>query len=189
MRLLAVTGKRFSGKDSFAGQLVAQAKRKGVTLDTHAFAAESKRLFVAEQARLGVAVDLERLLHERAYKEQWRPKLTAFTVASIEKDPLVFCRAVADRIAAAGRPALVSDLRLKLEVEHLRPRFELWVVRLTRPDALRAQSGWRFDAQADTHHTETELDDPRPWTTEIVNDGSLEQLDQKAAALISDFLR
>jgi len=188
MRLLAISGKRFSGKDTFAAMLVEHARKRGVVLPTYAFAAESKRLFVAQEAARGVEVDLQRLMVERAYKEEWRPKLTAFTVESIAKDPQVFCRAVADRIAAAKVPALITDLRLKLEIEHLKPRFELWIARVLRPDPLRTSSGWRYDAPADTHHTETELDDEKLWTHVVRNDGSLEELDRKAADLLNAYL-
>ena len=182
-RLLAISGKRFSGKDTFAGLVVEAARAKGVRLQTYAFAAESKRLFVEEKRRAGVAVDLDRLTTDREYKERWRPELTAFTVRSIDADPLVFCRAVADRIEASTDPALVTDLRLKLELAHLRPRFDLHVLRMSRSDENRAASGWTNDPVKDGHHTETELDDPSLWDEVVTNDGSHADLAAKAAAV------
>ena len=116
MRLLAISGKRFSGKDSFAALLVEGARQLGLALETYAFAGESKRLFVEQQQRAGVEVDLARLTSDRPYKETWRPLLTKFTVEAIAADPLVFCRAVVQRIEASGRPALITDLRLRLEL-------------------------------------------------------------------------
>jgi phosphomevalonate kinase len=133
-------------------------------------------MFAAWQAARGVEVSLAGLLGDRAYKELWRPRLTAFTVQALREDPLVFCRAVADRIAAARGLALVTDLRLRSEVIHLRSRFELRVVRVTRPDALRETSGWRYTAGVDDHSTETELDDPALWDEEFLNDGTREAL-------------
>ena len=100
--LLAISGKRFSGKDTLAALLVESAARHGVTVQTYAFAAECKRLFVAREAARGVEVELERLQNDRAYKEHWRPLLTAFTVESLARDPLVFCRSVAERIEASS---------------------------------------------------------------------------------------
>jgi len=108
-RLLAVSGKRFSGKDTFAAALVEHARRRGVTLATYAFADQSKRLFVAEEAQRGVTVDLARLLGDRAYKEQWRPRLTAFTVAAIAADPLVFCREVVRRVEASPQAVAMGE--------------------------------------------------------------------------------
>ncbi len=154
MRVLALSGKRFSGKDTFAAALVRHGLAIGVEVVPHAFAAESKRLLVARQAELGVAVDLERLTTDRSYKEQWRSKLTELTVAAIAADPLVFCRAVADRIDRQTKPhvvPLVTDVRLLLEVTHLRARFDLWLVRIARGEEARARSGWLPDPSADAH--------------------------------------
>lgn len=185
-RLLAISGKRFSGKDSFAALLVEEAKQLGVVLETYAFAGESKRLFVEQQRRAGVEVDLARLTGDRAYKETWRPQLTKFTVEAIAADPLVFCREVARRIEASGRPALITDLRLTLELDYLRPRTPLHVVRLLRSDAARAASGWQFKPEVDTHHTETELDDPALWDEVVRNEGSFEELRAAARRIVSE---
>lgn len=183
LRVLAISGKRFAGKDTLAGQILVEAARRGLAApcEAHAFAGESKRMFAASQAARGVTVDLARLQGERAYKEAWRPQLTEFTVAALREDPRVFCAAVADRIAAAGRAALISDLRLRLELAHLRPRFDLHVVRVTRPDALRASAGWVRAPAVDEHATETELDDPRLWDEELINDGTLAALAETVA--------
>ncbi len=183
-RLLAISGKRYSGKDTLAALMVAHAARRGLTLETFAFAAESKRMFVAREAARGIEVDLVRLSSDREYKELWRPRLTEFTVGSLGIDPLIFCRAVADRIEVARTPCVITDLRLRLEVSHLRSRFELHVVRLLRSDASRASSGWARTSSVDDHPTETELDDPSLWDETMENDGSLEELDTKAGALL-----
>lgn len=187
-RLLALSGKRFAGKDTLAAIITALAQTRGMPLATHAFAGESKRMFVAWQRTRGVAVDLRRLQDERAYKEAWRPQLTDFTVAALRGDPQVFCRAVADRVATAGQPAIVTDLRLRVEVAHLRSRFALRVIRVTRPNPLRAASGWRFTPAVDEHPTETELDDPTLWDEEVVNDGTLARLAELAAARLTAWL-
>ncbi len=184
-RVVAISGKRFAGKDTLAGEVVSQARARGVTVGVHAFAAESKRMFVAWQAARGVTVELARLLGERAYKEAWRPQLTEFTVAALRRDPLVFCEAVADRIAAVDEVAVISDLRLRLEVAHLRSRFALHVVRVTRSDVMREGSGWRWTAGVDDHSTETELDDPGLWDEEIVNDGTLAELGSRVAGRVA----
>ena len=186
--LLALSGKRFSGKDTLAAHLVKAAADRGVSLEIHAFAAESKRLFVAREATRGVAIDLQRLQHDREYKEQRRPELTAFTVESLAADPLVFCRSVADRVEASSHPSLVTDVRLRLEVEHLRPRFDLHLVRITRSDAARAGSGWKYVVSVDEHHTETELDDASLWDETIANDGTIDELRVHGEALIERWL-
>jgi phosphomevalonate kinase len=188
-KVLALSGKRFVGKDTFAAMLAHHAKeRAGVTMHVHAFAMESKRMFVAQEAMSGVDVDLSRLQIDREYKEHWRPKLTAFTVQSIAADPLVFCKSVADRIQQENEASLIADVRLRLEVEHLRPRFDLHLVRIERSNDARATAGWSYNAAADEHHTETELDDPGLWDECIQNNGTLEELAAKAVAIIHAWL-
>ncbi len=177
MRVIAISGKRCVGKDTFAALILGAATQHGARLASYAFAGESKRLFAAQHPE----VDLERLLGERAYKEQWRPMLTAFTVAALARDPLVFCRAVVERMAAIGAPAVISDVRLQLELAHLRPCCDLRVIRIERNDAHRTTAGWAWQAGTDDHRTETELDSPTLWDERIANDGSLEALATHAA--------
>jgi phosphomevalonate kinase len=181
MRVLCISGKRFAGKDTLARLLVLAARRRGVTLSTYAFAGESKRMFAAARPDL----DLARLLDDRAYKELWRPQLTQFTVESLAADPLIFVREVMRRIA---EPAVITDLRLRLELAHLRAVCDPHVVRITRSDSLRAASGWTFEAAKDTHHTETELDDPSAWNEVVANDGSEAELGARADELLSRWL-
>jgi phosphomevalonate kinase len=166
--VLCISGKRFAGKDTFARQLIGAAKDRGITLQTYAFAGESKRMFAAARPE----VDLARLLDDRDYKEQWRPQLTQFTVDALAADPLVFVREVMRRIHVADGFPLITDLRLRLELDHLRKVSQPYVMRVTRSDANRMASGWTYDTAKDTHHTETELDDPALWNEQIVNDGS-----------------
>lgn len=187
-RVVALSGKRFAGKDTLAGEVVVQAAARGALVELFAFAAESKRMFAAWQAARGVEVSLAGLLADRAYKELWRPRLTEFTLAALREDPLVFCRAVADRMAAARGFAIVTDLRLRSEVIHLRSRFELWVVRVTRSSALREASGWRYTPGVDDHSTETELDDPGLWDEEFLNDGTRAQLGSRVAGRVMGWL-
>lgn len=179
-RILCISGKRYSGKDTFAVQLAARARQRGIPLALHAFADESKRMFAATRPE----VELERLLDDRTYKEQWRPQLTAFTVEALARDPLVFVREVMARIEASPDHALITDLRLRLELDHLREVADPYVLRLVRSDARRAESGWSYDAAKDTHRTETELDDPDLWNEAIPNEGSLEELAVAATAII-----
>lgn len=187
--VLAISGKRYFGKDTFAAMLVKHASALGYELPTYAFADESKRMFAAIEEAKGEDISLTRLLRERDYKERFRPALTRFTVEALGRDPLVFCRAVAQRIEEAGRPAVITDLRLRAEHEHLASRFALRVVRLARTDASRQRSGWQWKDGVDDHHTECELDDPALWHEVVDNDGTLDDLSEQAAATVARFLR
>lgn len=167
LRVIAITGKRFSGKDSLA---------RALGLPTFAFADESKRMLAARNPD----VDLARLMTDRAYKESVRRRLTALTVAELAADPLVFVRAVCARIT---EPSVISDLRLRHERAFLEAAFDTVVVRVQRSDANRALSGWVYSADKDEHVTETDLDDPSLWDHVVDNNGSLAELDQAARIL------
>lgn len=180
-RVLCISGKRFYGKDTLARLLVEAARKRGLSLATYAFAGESKRMFAA----LHPEVDLARLIDDRDYKEQWRPSLTQFTVDELAADPLVFVREVMRRIEASPDHAVITDLRLRPELDHLRAVCDPYVLRLARSDAHRARSGWRHDAAKDTHRTETELDDPALWNEIVANDGTEADLAVRAEALIN----
>lgn len=182
--LLALSGKRFSGKDTLAALLQERAAGRGIALHTFAFAAESKRLFALRARERGEAVDFERLLHDRAYKEQMRPELTRFTMESLSADPLVFCRSVAARVEEAEGLCVITDVRLRVEVAALRERFDLRLVRVLRSDAERARSGWAYSAEKDEHSTETELDDASLWDEALENNGSLDALSERAASIL-----
>lgn len=184
-RLLALSGKRFAGKDTVAGLVCALAAERGLEVACFAFADESKRAFAAS---LGGAVSAERLRSERAYKEAWRPRLTEFTSAALARDPLVFCRAVAERAAGRPGPSIVSDLRLPAELEHLRGRFDVWLVRVSRSPSERARSGWVYSPAADEHATETALDDPSYWDEELDNSGDLAALRDQVAGRLRGWL-
>jgi phosphomevalonate kinase len=187
-RVLGISGKRFTGKDTFAELLVSRAAARGVALCPYALAAESKRMFAAAMHSQGVELDLARLGSDRTYKETWRPALTQFTARALDADPHVFVRQVAQRIVADPRPALISDLRLRLELDWLRPRFDLWVVRLVRSDRQRAASGWQHEPAKELHYTETDLDDPGLWSQVVENDGTIAELLLHAERVLSTYL-
>lgn len=179
--VFAISGKRGVGKDTLADAVVARATERGVPLVRCAFATECKRAFVEHRAAEGEALSLEGLVHDRAYKEAHRPALTAFTERELARDALAFVRRVLARIGAG--PGLVTDLRLRVELDALRARSALVAVRVERPRAHREASGWVFHAPADEHFTETQLDDERGWSAVLVNGGSLEAWRARGAEL------
>jgi phosphomevalonate kinase len=170
--IIALSGKRFAGKDTFADALLARLSALGMSLPKGAFATECKLAFVAYERTQGREVDVERLLGERTYKEQLRPALTDFTERSLRRDPLFFVRGAMARFEPFGC-GLISDLRLQLELDFLRQHTNLLSVRLERTAQHRAESGWRFTLGTDDHRTETELDNEKNWGLVLSNNGSL----------------
>lgn len=188
--VLALCGKRFSGKDSFYRCLEQSSTR---SLCRFAFADQAKSAFVrqwnASHVQPELQVNLQSLLTDRACKETWRPHLTAFVTEALAKDSLVFCR---ELIAAAQQTPpthvlVITDLRLKLELAELKKHFQVHVVRIERLAENKRASGW-VPAQADDHFTETELDDPSYWSTVVHNDSSLAALASHAHIVLTSIL-
>lgn len=185
--VLAISGKRLFGKDTLARLLCDQAAAAGRPLVRRAFADESKEAFVARLAEAGHSVDLERLSTDRAYKEEWRPRLTEFTEAELARDPQVFCKRVFEAPLPEGVWGfLISDLRLEVEVDCLRER-GAFLARLHCSDEVRAELGWSHVPGVDDHRTETELDDRRDWDAELENPGDLAAFGARAEALLEQF--
>jgi phosphomevalonate kinase len=185
--VIALSGKRFSGKDTLATLLCDRAVALGEPLRRRALADECKRAFVEEQAAAGVAVDLAGLLGDRAYKERWRPALTAFTERALARNPAVFCERLLPPGAPAGEPLLVTDVRLLHDASFLKAHGDTLLVRLSCDDAARARFGWTHTDGVDTHRTETELDRYAAWDLIIPNNGSLADLDAWAGRALSLF--
>ncbi|MFO0662154.1 MAG: hypothetical protein U0165_20320 [Polyangiaceae bacterium] len=180
--VLAISGKRFSGKDTLAAAIEKQAARRGLALRRRAFADACKQAFCRSLEVRGVQLDPTLLSTDRNTKEAWRPELTRFTEEQLAVDPQVFARQILDEDHA--ETVLISDLRLRTEIECLISESQPIFVRLTRSDASRAASGWVFTPGVDTHRTETELDTWNGWDEQVTNDGTLEALDQRAQQLV-----
>lgn len=185
--IVALSGKRCTGKDTLADAIEALAGERGVPLRRCAFASECKRAFADEQAARGASVDLEKMARDRGYKEEIRPALTAFTERALAADPLVFFHRV--MVGVGPGPGLLTDLRLRLELDALRPRARLLSVRVERPLQLREASGFRPDPAADGHFTETDLDEEKGWDLRLINDGSIEAWRGQAAAVVDRLQR
>lgn len=177
-RVWAISGKRFSGKDTLAALLVRKLNERNLVARRFALADACKEGFVAEQKTLGIEIDLPRLMTERSYKELWRNKLTEYTEKVLSQDPTLFVKAVVEQ-ARIVDIAILSDLRLMAELNYLQENTECKLIRINRSDDSRRQSGWCFDRDKDLHRTECELDLFRAWDCKIDNNTSIKELEQK----------
>ena len=185
--VLAISGKRFYGKDTLAELLCDLAQQAGKPLLRHALADQSKEGFADSHTAAGAPVDARRLKTDRLYKERWRPELTAYTEAELARDPLVFCKRLLAAARGQAAPAiLISDLRLLCELEWLRER-GAFLARLHVEGSVRAGFGWSFQEGVDDHRTETELDGRSDWDAVVVNPGTRAGLEEEAVALLAAF--
>ena len=116
----------------------------------------------AAQATLNMAANLSRRIGVISYEST--------SIPFIRKN--AFNWGVADRIEAEPMPCLITDVRLRLEVDHLRSRFDLRLVRITRGDAARASSGWsrraRVSSAAARHSSPSVLVSPSSGSSILV---------------------
>ncbi|RYE82035.1 MAG: hypothetical protein EOO75_21315 [Myxococcales bacterium] len=188
VRVLALSGKRFVGKDTLGALLVERARAHGITLERVALADESKRAFVEDEARQGRHVDLARLLGDRSYKESVRPRLSRYTEDALARDRHVFCRRVLGRPAGPGAALLLTDLRLASDAAFLRAACRSYLVRLRCDDATRQRLGWHHDPVVDTHWTETDLDDHPDWDEVVDNPGDMVGLGLLADGVLARYV-
>lgn len=180
--VLALSGKRYSGKDSLAAAVIDEASSRGIALRRRALADACKIAFCEEMAAVGITIDATSLIADRATKERWRPALTVFTERELAADPQVFCRQILDE--PHDDPVLITDVRLRSEVAMLTLRADPIFARVVRSDESRRSSGWSFTKGVDDHRTETELDDWDGWSEIVRNEGPTSELATFARRLV-----
>mmetsp|Transcript_50333 Transcript_50333/g.93064 ORF Transcript_50333/g.93064 Transcript_50333/m.93064 type:complete len:224 (-) Transcript_50333:16-687(-) len=166
--LIAVSGKRASGKDYLSTLILEEVQKKiaGVKLKRLAFADQCKHEFAAREG-----LEVEKLLGDREYKEKHRARMTEFYLQTVASDPKHFIASVVDAarcffIDSGDAPALcvISDLRHAAEVPYVRSAEmreltdAIILTRVHADDEIRRQRGWEPDAEKDSSSTECDLD-------------------------------
>lgn len=130
---------------------------------------EPIKRFWAEQNKL----DLDQLLSDGAYKENYRKEMIKWSDEQRKKDYGVFCR---DAMSSSKqRVCIVSDLRRKNDIKFFRENYadKLVLIRIKCDDAIRIARGWTFQEGVDDIESECDLDDFTEWDYELTNDGSV----------------
>jgi hypothetical protein len=163
--LIGLTGRKRSGKDTFAARLV---EAHGYT--RLAFADALKEAALALDP-IVVGFHEIRLSHILARDGGWehakelpevRRTLQRFGVGIRELDPGFWLRVVADRARATLGPVVITDVRFPNEADWVEAMGNL--VRIRRPGLV----------STDNHISETALDGRFAWS--VTNDSTVEQL-------------
>lgn len=156
------SGKRFAGKDFQADLLYSQFQ--GHPQVVRASFAYGVKLAAAEEHGL----DLQRLLSDRAYKEEHRAQLMKIASDAREAESAVWVRRLVERLQQdPPRVVIISDWRFPDEFTALlRYTHDIMCYRVETSDERRRARGWIYDSVVDNDISETALDDwpSWPWT-------------------------
>ena len=175
--IVLISGKRGAGKDYFASLLqhLTDGQQTVHVVPTAHFA----KCEFADRSHYS----LDRLLHDRAYKEEHRSALIAwaeYQKATVRPTYWIERAAVEYRRLANqhAKPCVIAvpDFRFQCEyeylIEHLVPEFHVVTVRLDAPVEVRASRGVAPNPSADAHVSECELDAFTLWDHCVCNDGT-----------------
>lgn len=87
------------------------------------------------------------------------------------KDPGFFCRAAMTK--ASKEIIIVSDIRRKNDIKFFLEVYgnKVKTVRITCPENIRQERGWKFQEGVDNVQSECDLDDFSDWDFKFLNDG------------------
>jgi phosphomevalonate kinase len=174
--VVLISGKRGSGKDYFASMVQRTAVPGARPVHLMPTAYFSKREYADK-----FECSLERLLHDRAFKEKHRDGL--IMLAEYQKTavrPTYWIEQAAGeyRRAAAAKPCVivVSDFRFECEYQYVTQKLPATIrvvaVRIDASDEMRAARGLPPNADADAHVSECGLDSFAHFDARLRNDGT-----------------
>jgi phosphomevalonate kinase len=165
-KIVAISGKQFSGKDTVADVLVTE-------LSGFVKAPLAKLIKEKFSQEKGLAVDIIDM-----NKPVYRVDLIELGNRMREEDPDYWIKAVLE----AGDSILVSDMRLKNEFNSFK-KMNAITIRVNSPREERAKRGLIV---SEYDSTEVDLDDITEWDYVLYNDGTHEELKQKARDLANE---
>jgi phosphomevalonate kinase len=116
-------------------------------------------------------LDLNQLLSDGAYKEQYRKEMIIWSEEMRAKDYGIFCREASKNLTK--EIVIVSDIRRVTDIKYFRETFgdKIKLIRICCDNCIREERGWKFQAGVDDAQSECDLDAWNDWNLEITNDG------------------
>ncbi|XP_062539441.1 phosphomevalonate kinase [Armigeres subalbatus] len=161
--VLLISGKRKCGKDFLTERLLQRLTTERAQVIR---ISEPIKRSWAETSGL----DLEKLLGDSPYKEQYRKEMIEWSDRKRAEDYGCFCRQACSNLSK--EICIVSDIRRKTDVRFFREQFGQRVksVRIVADDATRMQRGWAFREGVDNVQSECDLDEFTEWDLVVTND-------------------
>ncbi|XP_068622614.1 phosphomevalonate kinase [Battus philenor] len=182
--ILLFSGKRKSGKDFLTDHLQKVLSDKCAIIKI----SQPIKSHWANEKKL----NLEELLSDSKYKEQYRLEMVRWSEDMRLKDYGCFCRAACENVA--DKPVwIVSDIRRKTDIRWFRETYGdlLKLIRITADEETRKNRGFIFQSGVDDVASECDLDDFLDWDL-IIDNGehgkSLEDQTSSVLALIQNIL-
>lgn len=154
--VVLVCGRRFAGKDWLAARLVAALNDLLPSAAGGAYVAAASHASISDGVKAAyasaVGADLDRLMHERPYKEAHRAALTAFYQSCKATDPAFDARCFAEVVQAGtrlGNILVLTGIRNGLEYARELAGRPLAAVHVKCSAASRAARGWVEDCALD----------------------------------------
>jgi len=185
--IVALCGKRSTGKDTLAVILTDLLMESGKRIGIESLARHFKKIF-AERNHL----DFQRLIEDRAYKEQHRKQMNSAFALFHAAEPELCCQeAIRSASAKQVDILIITDVRLKNDLRWLQAACPRVIsVHLTASDQVKASFGWIYDAEVDRHWTEVDLDDQpaSSFSIHFDNAGTMAQLICDAKEIVKTVL-
>lgn len=162
--LIAVSGKRHTGKDYFS--LILKNKLQEYLNIRTEFVHVSDELKKEYAVTAGLDVNL--LQNDRTYKETHRVAMTKFCNEQMERFGSDYYNRIFSEniLKKTTEPTIyIVDCRHHFEVNLYR-RLEplpLLLMRINVDDSIRRARGWKFDANIDNHQSEIDMDNYDSW--------------------------
>ncbi|XP_045450326.1 phosphomevalonate kinase [Melitaea cinxia] len=181
--ILLFSGKRKCGKDFLTDNL---KMRLGNECEIIKISQPIKSHWAKEKN-----LDLNELLSDSVYKEQYRLDMIRWSDEMRENDYGCFCRAACEN--AADKPVwIVSDIRRKTDVQWFKENYGSLVktIRLVADEETRIERGFQFKNGVDDAISECGLDDFNEWDVIIDNGKDRKSLDSQlnSVMLLIDYL-
>jgi len=162
--IFIISGKRHTGKDFLSLRL--QSYIINVLRKNCRFLSGSKVL--KEEFCRDNALDIEKMLNDRSYKEEHRAKMTQYYYDVLSKKGIDFCnQQLIEQMLSVSEPTyFILDIRYKFEIDcYVKYGLEdlMTKIRINVVDEIKQKRGWVYNPTVDNDASEIELDGYDKW--------------------------
>lgn len=174
--IFSLSGKRYSGKTFLSNHI--KEKYPNIKLCS---ISESIKYEYSQMHNL----DFQKLLHDRNYKEKYRPSMIKFMEGKLSSDPFFWIRKLIEKNLDPIKQNIlcVTDVRRPKDIEYLQKFGKHYLIRIKASDSFRQKNGW-IKSIVDQSTSETALDNHIPDVIWHNNDEPVTTILQKINHLI-----